>query len=128
MCTSRLFSAHKLGWNGQRGVKFKPVGGSKSPYEGVVFVPSTPGSKLRKEVQKIKGIKFVERGGTTMRNLLVKSNPFTPTHCGREMCLPCNSPMSIPSDKPTTPGGTDDNMEIIGEEALGTASVSNHGS
>merc|ERR1712059_67466 len=67
--TSKSRSAHKLGWNGQRGIKFKPVGGSKSPYEGVVFVPSTPGSKLQKElqkredkftkVQKIKGVKFV---------------------------------------------------------------------
>merc|ERR1712030_170524 len=98
--TSKTRSAHKLGKGGQKG-KFKPVGGKRSLYEGVVFVPSTPGSLLRKElqkcedkftrVQKIKSVKFVERGGTTIRSLLVKSNPFQPTHCGWEQCWPCNS-------------------------------------
>ena len=60
----------------------KAYKGKRSPYEGVVFVPCTPGSKLRKELQQaddkfakiqgIKSIKFVERGGTAMSKLLVK--------------------------------------------------------
>ena len=49
-------------------------------------------------------MKFVERGGTTIRSLLIKSDPFQPTHCGREQCWHCNGPMSIPSDKPTPSG------------------------
>ena len=39
-----------------------------------------------------------------MRELLVKSYPFIPIHCGRELCWPCSGPMSLPSDKPTIPG------------------------
>ena len=34
--------------------------------------------------------------------------------------------MSIPSDKPTTPGRADDIMEVTGEDALGKESVSSH--
>ena len=85
-------------------VKSKMHKGKRSPYEGVVFVPSTPGSKLRKvlpvvdgkftKVQGIKNVKFVERGGTMLTELLVKSNPFKPVHCGREMCWPCNGPVN----------------------------------
>ena len=88
-----------------------------------MFVPLTSSSHLCKELQKredkftnvqgIKSFKCVERGGMMMRELLVKSNPFKPTHCGWEQCWPCSSPMSIPSDKPTTPGRPDDNTESI---------------
>ena len=49
--TSKSRSAHTLGKGGQKG-KFKPTGGKCSLYEGVVFVPSTPGSLLWKELQK----------------------------------------------------------------------------
>ena len=51
-------------------------------------------------MQKIKSIKFVEEGGTSIAELLVKSNPFKLAHCGREGCWPCTGPMSIPSDRP----------------------------
>ena len=88
--TSKSRSAHTLGKGGQKG-KFKPTGGKCSLYEGVVFVPSTPGSLLQKElqkcedklirVQKIKSVKFVEKGGTTIRSLLVESNLFQPRNC-----------------------------------------------
>jgi hypothetical protein len=103
--------------------RLKPTGKKCSLYEGVVFVPSTPGSKLWSElqksenkftnVQKIKSVKFVERGGTIIRNILVKSNPFLTTHCGWEQCWPCNGPMSIPSEKPTISGGPSDSVENI---------------
>ena len=34
-------------------------------------------------------VKVVERGGTTLRQLLVKSNPWAGGKCGREKCVPC---------------------------------------
>ena len=56
-------------WIGKR--RSKTYRGKRSPYEGVVFVPSTPGSKLRKalqvvddkftKLQGIRSVKFVER-------------------------------------------------------------------
>jgi hypothetical protein len=49
--TSKSRSAHKRGKGGQKG-KFKPAGGNSGLYEGVVFVPSTPGSILWSELQK----------------------------------------------------------------------------
>ena len=110
----------------------------KSPYEGVIFVPSTPGSKLWKElqvaddkftkVQGIKSIKFVERGGTALSELLVKSNPFKPVHCGREKCWPCNGPMSTPSDIPTPSGGPDTIVIIINNVQGGESRTRRRGS
>ena len=52
------------------------------------------------KIQKIKSMKFVEEGGTTIAEVLVKSNPFKLAHCGWEDCWPYTGPMSIPSDKP----------------------------
>ena len=43
--TSKSRSAHSLGKGGQGG-RFKPAGKKSNIYEGVVFVPSTPGSML----------------------------------------------------------------------------------
>ena len=34
-------------------------------------------------------IKFVEKGGYSVQNLLEESDPFRPPTCGRERCQPC---------------------------------------
>ena len=70
--TSKFRSAHKQGKGGQK-VGSRPILKKSSQFESVVFVPSTPGSILQKELQKgednftrgkgIKCAKFVKRGG-----------------------------------------------------------------
>ena len=62
----------------------------------MLFVPATPGSKLRKMYQKeIKKsgirIRIVERSGETVKSMLQRSNPFRATNCGREDCFICTT-------------------------------------
>ena len=70
--------------------------------ETVIFVPHTPGSELAKLLQeaddsftKGKGIgrmKIVERGGTKLKDILCRNNPWSTEGCGRgEECFPCKS-------------------------------------
>ena len=68
----------------------------KDGYDSVLFVPATPGSKLRKMYQKeIKKsgirIRVVERSGETVKSMLQRSNPFRATNCGREDCFICTT-------------------------------------
>ena len=64
----------------------------------VMFVPQTPGGALVKrlkivenEISKLTGerVKIVERGGTQVKQILHKSNPWSQGFCDRENCLPC---------------------------------------
>ena len=68
--------------------------------ETVMFVPQTPGGELAKLLQEAddkftagKGvgkIKMIERGGSTLKQLLCRSNPWATDGCGRgEQCFPC---------------------------------------
>ena len=58
---------------------------SKIKYKSLMFVPPTPGSVLLKDLtkreQELNGenknrIKFVEKGGVKIKDILVKKNPF----------------------------------------------------
>ena len=65
-------------------------------YDSVMFVEATPGSELRKEVERIVRrhrvkIKVVERVGTTVKRTLQKSDPFSQRGCGRDQCVVCES-------------------------------------
>ena len=63
-------------------------------------MPSTPDSILAKELQKIadsesgSGLRFrvVEKGGTSVGNLLQKSNPTASGGCNKPDCVMCNQP------------------------------------
>ena len=64
----------------------------------VLFVPQTPKGELAKKLQfvenkisKLSGerVKIVERGGTQVKQILHKSNPWSKGFCGRSNCLPC---------------------------------------
>ena len=64
----------------------------------VMFVPQTPGGELRKRLQREEDkiakmtkerIKIVERSGTTIKQILHKSNPWASGHCNRVDCLMC---------------------------------------
>jgi len=61
-----------------------------------MFVPTTPGSKLKKALQEevnkttIK-VKVVEKSGTSLTSLLQRSNPARERNCQRENCLLCTS-------------------------------------
>ena len=67
--------------------------------EAVVFVPCTRGSRLQKELQAVedqyilgtkkKRLRIVERGGTKLKDLLCKANPWGDQRCEREECFPC---------------------------------------
>ena len=65
-------------------------------FDSVLFVPSTPGSQLKRSYQKEIAksglrIKVIERTGTTLKNKLQVSNPFKPRHCNRGDCFVCSS-------------------------------------
>ena len=66
----------------------------------VVACMHFPGGKLAKMLEeederyrkgtKTKKIKFVERGGTTIIDILGRKNPWAREGCDREDCLPCS--------------------------------------
>ena len=64
--------------------------------ESVLFVPCTPDGKLMKSYQKeveksgLK-IKIVEQGGTKLKDLLHRKDPFKTSSCNREECFVCSS-------------------------------------
>ena len=84
----------------RRGGKRKRGIEEETDIETVMFVPHTPGGKLLKMLEdederyrkgtKMKRIKFVERGGTTIMNILGRKNPWAREGCDREDCLPCS--------------------------------------
>ena len=62
----------------------------------VLFVSSTPGSKLRKlyeeEISKTNiKMKVVERAGPNLKKRLQRSNPFGSQGCGKSDCLVCGN-------------------------------------
>ena len=69
-------------------------------YDSVMFVEATPGSELRKEVERIVRrhrvkIKVVERVGTTVKRALQKSDPFLRRGCDRDQCVVCDSDCDV---------------------------------
>ena len=74
----------------------KPMKGKKKEeerdYTTVLFVSQTPNGKQLQKVEnvisKLTGDR-VERGGTSIKKILVKSNPWAGALCGRDNCLPC---------------------------------------
>ena len=68
----------------------------------VMFVPHTPGGELAKRLQEAEDrfvknrsggrVKFVERGGSALRDVLCNKNPWSSEGCGRgESCFICRS-------------------------------------
>ena len=81
---------------GQSFHKTGKMPGYNKPVESVMFIPYTPGSHLKQELNEIEAaqpfprkIKFVETMGMTLAGTLCKKDPF-PTHCGRE-CFMCRT-------------------------------------
>ena len=71
----------------------------KGSYEAVMFVPATPNSMLRKEMQayiESSGIKIkvTERSGTKIVKLLQKNDPFKIKECEKDDCMLCNTSKS----------------------------------
>ena len=65
-------------------------------FDSVLFVPSTPGGRLKNLYQKEIArsgfrIKVVERTGVMLKSKVQVSNPFKPPHCGRARCFVCSS-------------------------------------
>ena len=73
----------------------------EQPVEGVLYVPFTPHSSLKKrmqeEVDKWRGnpnsgmLRVVERQGPTIRDLLANPTPWTKEACSKEFCAPCRT-------------------------------------
>ena len=67
--------------------------------EAVMFVPPTPEGELARLLQEgddreregtnQRRVKFVERGGETVKDLLCRNNPWEKVRCGRELCIVC---------------------------------------
>ena len=62
----------------------------------VLFVPPTPNSSLARALREITKnsdvkMRIVERGGTSIKRKLQRSNPFRPENCEREDCLVCQT-------------------------------------
>ena len=85
---------------GKKGGTCKPPGPKEGEIETVMFVPHTPAGELARLLQEAddkftrgKGmgrIKMVERGGTTLKDILCKNNPWAAEGCGRgQDCFPC---------------------------------------
>ena len=60
-------------------------------YEATYFVQATPGSQLAKQCQKVfrncnLNISVTERSGRTIKQMLMKSNPFASPPCSCEVC------------------------------------------
>ena len=70
--------------------------------ESIIFVPPTVKSALCRILQKLDDkfsklhnlgrIKFVERGGSKLVDILGTKNPWENTHCKRTECWPCQDP------------------------------------
>ena len=65
-------------------------------FDSVLFVPTTPGGKLKRAYEediRRSGIrvKVVEKTGRTLKSQLQTSNPFKEPTCGREDCLLCTT-------------------------------------
>ena len=76
----------------------RKVGGNSIKACTVLFVDQTPGGELaarlrekENDLAEITGwkAKIVEKGGTSLQQLLVKSNPWEGGVCGRNGCEPC---------------------------------------
>ena len=70
----------------------------------LLFVPQTPGGELAKLIQKVEDknakmmgtdrVRVVERGGTELKEMLCKNNPFGRQKCLREDCQVCHGKYS----------------------------------
>ena len=73
----------------------------KNEPEVVVFIPHTPNGELKERLQeedmkmvsnlKVKRVKFVERGGKSIAEILCRSNPWKEKKCGDEGCIVCRT-------------------------------------
>ena len=81
----------KLNW-------YKDEKKTKIKYQSLLFVPPTPGGILIKEMKRREEelnknekdrIKFVEKGGENIENILVKKNPFKKEKCSQKLCPIC---------------------------------------
>ena len=91
----------KEGGDGMRRKGKRAAQGKKEhgEFEAPMFVPCTPGAELAKRLQKTedsftqgKGsrrIRMVETGGTTLKDILQKTNPWAKDGCGRQDCFLC---------------------------------------
>ena len=68
--------------------------------ESVMFIPHTPGSLLKSELNKIEEalnfngrIRYCEELGSKISDLLVKDTPWE-SHCGRLNCMTCIDKLS----------------------------------
>ena len=69
-------------------------------YKSVMYVEATPDGEMRKRIQKLSDmhqmkIKVVERAGTTVKQMLQRSDPFEVKGCGRRDCLVCSSEKKV---------------------------------
>merc|ERR1711954_106890 len=81
--------------------KEKPTEQEKAKIEGVLFVPLTDKSKLKKTIQDMEDnvvkystvgrIKVVERAGASLAHLICNMTPWKTLECGRQGCKPCTS-------------------------------------
>ena len=73
---------------------------NKTPVTSVLFVEQTSGGELAKRLRlaenklaEITGwkVKVVEKSGTSIKQMLHKSNPWASVRCEREDCFPCKT-------------------------------------
>ena len=81
-------------------VKKKEAQRKATSLTSVLFVEQTPGgmyaARLRETEEKLTPIinfrvKIVEKSGTTLKSVLVRSDPWAGGKCGRKRCLPCEA-------------------------------------
>ena len=77
---------------------------TKKEFTAVMFVPPTPGGELVKKLKKREtelnlgnsmNIRFIEKPGIKMKNLVVKKDPFPKVKCAEKNCPFCNRTLQI---------------------------------
>ena len=91
----------KKGQKSSSYVKKKQINNNEEPETvTVMFVSQTVGGELARRLQREENkiakmtkerIRIVERSGTTVKQILHKSNPWAGGHCGRTSCLMCEN-------------------------------------
>jgi len=90
---------HKANRNRSACNWWKSPSSTGKPYTFLMFVPPTPNGELAKMLKKRErelnceseiNIKFIEKGGIKVKNLLVKKDPFPTQKCGVSNCPFCN--------------------------------------
>ena len=87
---------------------WRATSNANEEFTAVMFVPPTPGGELVKKLKKREtelnfgnrmNIRFIEKPGIKMKNLVVKKDPFPKVKCAEKNCPFCNQTPQIKTNE-----------------------------